>query len=158
MSEISLKCEIWHLIAKIWGRTKFRIFGRNFCHYCSLRSIFPKNVGMLKKMHFSKLTEIHWFFIFSFKIDFKRCLLHESLDFDNRNMDNFRQKKLSWFLSHPMFTPQMWWKLFPCWKQQCCFFGVPGVCTYHILVSGCQRTSHDDICSIRDQLDISGEN
>ena len=93
MSEISLKCEIWHRIAKIWDRQKFRILVEISAILAPHGAFSQKMSENVEKCIFSKLTEIHWFFIFSFKIDFERCLLHESLDFDNRNMDNFRQKK-----------------------------------------------------------------
>ena len=94
MSEISLKCEIWHLIAKIWGRQKFRILAEISAIIAPYGAFSQKMSENVEKCIFSKLSEIHCFFIFSLKIDFKRCLSHESSDFDNRNMDNFRHKKI----------------------------------------------------------------
>ena len=100
-------------------RQKFLILVEISAIFAPYGAFSQKMSENVEKCIFSKLSEIHCFFIFSLKIDFKRCLSHESSDFDNRNMDNFRQKKLSWFLSYP--PPKIWWKNFPCWKQQCCF-------------------------------------
>ena len=68
MSEISLKCEIWHRIAKIWDRQKFRILAEISAILAPYGAFSQKMSENVEKCIFSKLTEINWFFIFSLKI------------------------------------------------------------------------------------------
>ena len=101
MSEISLKCEIWHRIAKIWGRQKFRILAEISVIFAPYGAFSQKMSENVEKCIFSKLTEIHCFCISSLKMGFKRYLLLESFDFNIRNMDNFRHKKIIMIFDHP---------------------------------------------------------
>ena len=87
---------------------KFRILAEISAIFAPYGAFSQKMSENVEKCIFSKLTEIHWFFIFSLKIDFKSCLLRERLDFDNRNMDNFRQKKIIMiFVLPPKFDAEI---------------------------------------------------
>ena len=83
------------------GSAEISDFGRNFCHFRSLRSILLKNVENSWKIHFFKIDENPLFLHIFVKMNFKRCLLLESFDFDIRNMDNFRHKKIIMIFDHP---------------------------------------------------------
>ena len=123
-----------------WFWQKFLSFSLSTEHFAE------KSRKMLKNSFFQIWRQSIVFAYFRKKLILKGVFCSKAWISRTQIQITFVKKILSWFLGNP---PQIWWKKFPCSKQQCCFFDVPDVCAYHFLISKSQRTSHNAVYSIR---------
>ena len=150
--------EMWYLVSecKNMGSAKISDFGRNFCHFPSRRSIFPKNLGKFRKIVKNPFFQKCDKFIF-WQLFLQKCV-PKSVFYSKVTIST----KEKWLIFEINLFPQIscsphhWPNLFCSFFVEICFFHVPAVCTYPFLVWKWRQTYKDAPRSIWGQLDVSG--